>query len=872
MLTDTTTPKNQNSYKTDNVNYKLTNAYKQSKHSPEDLPQLPDNWQDNATPLDYYLDYSEQVNNDPDELTEKRKTRDYRNALKAGKKYLARKKLNKKAYFLVNNEYALESLLVAVDLGITSIKIKSDMGSGKSYAVRWLLKYHPEINSVLVLTALASLNRSAINSAIKHGLDGVVYNDMIIDDKHEIISSTFNSLPKVVQKRGSRQFDLILIDESEQCAGFMTSGNKTIKNLAEAGNELARICKESGIVLLADAHMGADSHAFAERYCGDRDFCQIFNNYKVRDDYTYSVGHAYDEGIGRVQYLLAQGKNVFMTFTSGELAHQTIRMLKDTGATAELEVIEVSKHTKLEDKSKEALGEPDNFKLYNLSAISPIAGTGISIEGEHFHETVAFITRDFGRTPNSKSAMQLLDRARHLIDKHITIITIDNKFSGEKIDDFNAVNEKVDLILDLHSNIRNQVLNGNADKETIELYNRNLESQLLYDAQIEKNNIADYWNFWENIALELANKGMQYVVNDSGGASFDTKEGRREARQNIYNDKKEAFTKADYVDDVAYKKLIISDKYNPEMMSTDQSLELKKRIVVDKFIPLDPESAVTEEQSEKAYDLYMDGYGRALNNIHLSQLTKRETKKILNADINGIGEYLDHKLDKFNTSSTKRESEYAILKPLATIIGLKKDDGGAWSIKHDVLDDTLCRSEQGHRNQLLLLKKSIKMYNVFHQGEHLSLKNLKDNPAVFVRDLLSTKFKISFRKVRGKNKFSLGNDQEIIELLNSGIDNNRFEKKLVEIERAVQRDKDRTLQAEVELLIDTKVTPTLKKLPNDNKLHLITQLMRIPSNMREGALVKYLNISQEKERQNNRFSQLAWAHKMLKIDADFYDK
>jgi hypothetical protein len=307
------------------------------------------------------------------------------------------------------------------------------------------------------------------------------------------------------------------------------------------------------------------------------------------------------------------------------------------------------------------------------------------------------------------------------------------------------------------------------------------------------------------------------------------------------------------------------------MLSTKQALELKKRIIVDKFTCID-DGNITQEQSKKAYDLYIGGYSSALNNVYLSQLTKTEAKKILSAEINGIGDYLDHKIDDYNTSPTKRESEYAIFKPLATIIGLKQDDDGAWRIDYDVLDDALCKSRNGQRVQTLEIKKAIKMYNTFHPDEHISPKKLKDNPALFVRDLLSKKLKISFRKVRNENKYILSDKQEMISLLNLNIDNNRFQKKLNDISKAVQRDKDRTLQADIEVKIDEKITPALDKLPVDNRLHLIEQLMRMPSNMRDDAITKYLKLSQEKERQNIRFSQLAWAHKMLKIDADFYDK
>ncbi|HFC91191.1 MAG TPA: hypothetical protein ENJ51_00090, partial [Leucothrix mucor] len=59
MLYNTSTPKNQIDEINPSVNYKLTNVYKQSKHSPENTPQLPSDWQDNATPLDYYFDYDD---------------------------------------------------------------------------------------------------------------------------------------------------------------------------------------------------------------------------------------------------------------------------------------------------------------------------------------------------------------------------------------------------------------------------------------------------------------------------------------------------------------------------------------------------------------------------------------------------------------------------------------------------------------------------------------------------------------------------------------------------------------------------------------------------------------------------------------------
>lgn len=829
-----------------------------------------------SAPPSYYNDsflpsfVDENEDKASDQLKQLRDTINYKRALKSAQYYLKRKAQDKKAYYTINHEWVLEGLCVAIDLDIKSIKIKSEMGTGKSYAVRWLLKNHHAVKSVLLITALASLNRSAISSATEHGLDGIVYNDMHEGDNHEITSTTFNSADKVVQKRGSFKFDMILIDESEQCAVFMTSQNKSIKNLATASKTIKKICGKSGFVILADAHLSFNSHAFAERFCSDRDFCPMFNNYKKYTDITYSVLSNYEAGIAHIEKLLSEGKNVFCVFTSSELAHQTMRMLKDEGVTTSIKNIEVSKHTKLDDLTKETLAEPSKFKLYQLSIISPLAGAGISIEGTHYHETIAFVTRDFGRTPNSKSALQMLMRVRELIDKHITIVKIDSQFTDQTFDSFEEVDERTSLQLGFFFDVRKRVINGTATDSEQKNYKKSLKSQMLYDAQIQKNYISDYWKFWSNFFNELKSKGMKQVKSDKSTASFNTKEARKAAKANIANDKKIEFVDADYVDDETYKNLIITDKHQQEMLSIEQSQQLKKRIVIDKFIALGDEEMPTQDDSEYAYDLYIDGYSSALNNAHLSQLTTREAKKILNSDVNGIGAYLDGKLDDFNMSPAKRESELAIFKPIATIIGLQQNDNNEYYIEHELLDDALCKSRNGHRRQTAELKKAIKVYNAFHPDEsNLSAKTLKKSPAAFVREILKNKLKIKYRKVRNEEAYIL-DDCPMVDLLNS-TNSNIYNKKLQKIDEAVQRDKDRTLQADVELQINEFVESELQ-LPQDNKLHLIDNLMRIPSNMRAKIIDKYLSTAQETERQNPRHTQLAWAHIMLKIDADFYDK
>lgn len=835
----------------------------------------------------------------------------YTNALKAGNRYLEKKARGQKAYFTVNQRYMLESLCAAVALDITSIKIKGDMNTGKSYAVRWLLKNHPRINSVLLITALAALNESSANSAKKQGIDAIPYSDMIDGDKHDFVSTTFNSLHNVVKKRNSHQFDLVLVDESEQCANFMTTGNKSIKNLAQSAEALKKASDESGFVILADAHVGRDTHNFASRFFPDREFCGMYNNFKSWSDLTYTIIEnprekvteenvcaiftcllalsfldekeadkltdtskhaAINRGITRVTDLLAAGKNVFAVFTSGALAHRVDRLLRNEGITSDLTSVELSKHTKLGDKQKEVLAEPEKFTEYRLAIISPLAGSGISIEKVHFDETVAFITRDYHSTPNSRSALQMLMRVRNLKSKHITIVKIDNH-PTKRIPDFDTIDEGSAQIIETVELLRRRVTTGTATDREKKLYSSMLSSQIYYDAKIKKNKVADYWKFWENFESELEKKGMKQIDEEKTKVK-DSIDNLKEAKKQIEDEARDKFIKSNYVDDEEYKKLIILSKHNQEALTETQSVELEKRRAMDKLIEEDARHS--EQSAETAYDLRSLGFMSAINRVHMSQLTKPQSKKILNAKVNGIGAYLDLKYDDLNLNPATKQSEIDLFRPMAKIIGLEQRDG-EWTIKHELLDDALCRSKDGHRNQTLEIKKAIKAYNALHPDEKLEEKELKETPAAFVRKILSKKLKITYEKERGKERYNLFHpngelktDSRIITLLNKDIDNNDCEKDLKAIDSAIRREKDRTLQADIEILIDEKISPTIS-VTTEYRLDLIDSLMQIPSNMRGQAIQNYLIETQKPERQNPRFSQLAWAHKALRIEAKFYE-
>ncbi len=807
------------------------------------------------------------------------KTKEYRIALGAGRRYLRKKAAGKKAYFKVNQKFVLASLCVCVDLGITSIKIKADMKAGKTYAVGWLLANHPHINSVLMVTALSALSYSVVDSAKKkHGVDGCVYTDMKTSDKHVLVTSTFNSVHNVVDKRESHSFDLVLADESEQCAVYMANG--TIDNKHQASVAMMKISKASKFIVLADAHIGRNTHLFASRYFGDRDFTQIFNSYNPWFGWTYSATGSYDAGVAELEIRLKEGKNVFAVFTSSELANQTARMLEQEGITTGIKTIVVCKASKKDSDVKNVLSEADNFKLYQICFVSPVAGAGISIEtnkdtgeSDHFYETIAFITRD-PKTPNSKSALQILFRVRDLIGKHITIVCIDNPLIGDKLESFESIDGDTEMLIQMREFINKSAMNG--DAEAIKINSSASKSQALYEADIKKSEIADYHKFWDNFFSELEKKGMKEVDLDEQICSIDTKEARIEARDAIKNEDKTAFITTEYVDDERLNKLIIKSRHSSDEMTNNESMQLRKRMTIDKLTPMSEiKNQPTIEQSMSAYENSDKGYSGNMDHIYCGQLSAIETKKLDKASIGGIGFFNDHLLDIFDNKPLVLMAERKLYSAMSKIIGLSCDKDGVFSISEKTINYSTCISEKGKRNQVNIMLECMPEFNATHDDK-LSVMTLGSETLKYVVKLLKSKFGLKIKKVYKEESYAIESNQEIIKLINSKVDDdsNKYKRQLESIGKSIARESDREsfeqAKKDVKKLISAKKLG-LKRIDAGLEDHIISHTMRVPADFRANVLSEYIDIAKNPRKTSKYYRPIALANLWLIDAADSYE-
>jgi hypothetical protein len=803
-----------------------------------------------------------------------KQTEEYKIAYHACQRYLKKKKAGKKAYIPINQQHVLAVLCACIDSGINTSKLISDMNSGKTWAVMWLLKNHPDVNSVLVITPLAALNESIVTSAnAKHGIKGCPYSNLQHDDSYELITSTFNSLHKVIEKRGSAAFDLILMDESEQCATYMATG--TIDNKHQAASALQAIAKESKYIVLADAHAGRKTHLFAARFFPNLEFSPIFNDYQPFKDWTYDVTDSYEAGIAELESALKQGKNVFTVFTSSSLAHQTAKMMESEGITTSIKTITVCKATRKEDATKEALNNTDTFKLYQVCFVSPLAGAGVSIEGEHFHKTIAFITHD-PRTPNYKNALQMLFRARHLIDKHITIVKIENALKGIELQTFESINADLNVNIEMHNDYIERANNG--DKKAKDLLRKLKKTQGWYEADIEKSEVADYWTFWEKFFEELQKKGLTEITLNEKIASIDTSTARKEARKQIDQEIKQEFIKADYVSGADYKTLIDKNNHDSNRLNEDEAAQLQKTSTVNKLIPYAEiiNESPTAEQSAQAYDLKQEGYSNKMDAIYCSQLTAIEAKKIEKMYMSGIGLDQYGVLDLFDNKPLVLTAERKLYTALAKIIGLTCNNHGVFTVEATELDKPTCIKREGKANQLNVIANAIPEYNATHDHKISPLAFSTDPLTTIVR-LLRDHMGLKLKKVHNQDKYILVEEQPIIELLNrKRFDGcNKYQNLLNDIDRALEQKADQesfnTVQAEV-----TNLIPSANILGTDrtdaayDKDYITNQVMKVPADFRTDVINEYIDLANNPRQKSNQFRPLALANIWLIETTEMY--
>ncbi len=420
MLYNTSTPKNQIDEINPSVNYKLTNVYKQSKHSPENTPQLPSDWQDNATPLDYYFDYD-----DCADYSAPQEAHEYFNqginpesldtSHQAPEKVeISKLYLDDEITKIINN--SLEK----------NINVKSLYGTGKTTSLKlWDADFkatHGRKANILYVTAGRKLNASA---AI--GLDLNYYENVLIapyfeqPDLAKRATVTDQSIHKIA--KFGVEYDLVIFDESEQTIADIVS--KINENKSETIAAFKSVINKATHVLWMDAGLGANTKCLQKLL--NISPTTLFNSFSPWEGIETVVitGRKFKGRIETVYEMIIgdtnKGRRIYVACGSKAQAEKVAELISlKTG----IKQIVFTGDTADKKEQTDIINNPEKIDNYQALVGNTVIGTGISFDSNPFDVVYGVFSNNEG-TATPDIAAQQITRCRKV--KKFVIALDDDK-------------------------------------------------------------------------------------------------------------------------------------------------------------------------------------------------------------------------------------------------------------------------------------------------------------------------------------------------------------------------------------------------------------------------------------------------------------
>ena len=654
---------------------------------------------------------------------------------------------NTESIVSVCHRYALEGVVAAIDLGITSIKLHQDMKAGKTFLVGWLQKHHPEINQTLYASHLASINEATTNRlSFSFDLNFSNYKALKEGDYPDGTGTTFNSMPSTVNKLCRTTFDLLYIDETEGVAPFMANGS--INNKAEAGEVLKEVGQKAKIVIVADAHMGSNTDTFLDYFMPSRSFTTLKNHYQHWKGVHYSWLDDRNEGLDYLKQRLLDDKPLFIYFTSAALAEYAYELCKEKGLLDGKKVLLASSSTANTQAVIDAKANNALFNTYAIVFASPILGIGLSIEGDYFHDALVFYSRAL-RTGNSQAALQMPFRTRDI--KNITCVKVDNMLADYSTAiEIEKITERADQLIEIKSILAKQALNG--DEEAIASYNWLAKDHLLYESAISANDAKDYGDYYDNINAEFQRKGMvqipKVIVAPTGTVDDEIKIAKSKVKETrkqnvIYADDKTN-------DEIIAIKVALSAA--PESVADDQRHALQKHDLYENFISTEALQMLEEEARivalDQAWELKEQGVDRSRRRIQAALLPPHVITHISHAWTAGVGESHLMQKDIASNSAAHLQVTTAVDRLLMKYVGLTQDENGHYIMEEPMMiNNSIARDKTKGRFSTKIAKLR-EAFNAVTDSRIITKIKIKAAPASLLVELIRNRLGLTVDKIR----------------------------------------------------------------------------------------------------------------------------
>ena len=666
-----------------------------------------------------------------------------------------------------------------IDIARTSARllIKSDMGTGKTYAIADVIRGDTTNLVTLVVTHLTTLvagNMHRIDALLGGSKRLAHYSESSDDDitDAQVVFTTLHSLPKVLANLGVDRIGRVMFDESESVSQMLTSPiiDKQRSTVAAALGELA----ESGCqLMMMDAHLGDATYAMCNSYLGGGQWAQLTNTYQrwsgsqatwVLDPMTRFGGNAEKAGIESVAVLLKAGHKPFVTTTSKEQANRIYNTLAKLGVLAGLRVLQA--YTMLGADSDELTackGDHDKFNDYDLVIASPTVGTGISIEPRkgvpNFTEVVAFLAKS-SNSPDAYSAMQMPFRVRQTATNRLILVACNMEPQTTRVHEAFMAARDLGVTLDGYNALATRYPGATNDAHVKAAF---FGTYAVFDNALRVRD-ADLWDtYYSTIQAEFEAKGIRFGDALEAAPTAELIEADSAARAAAREAAVQALFDAPIVGEEEARKIDQRLKRGDVVSAGEHLASRKYKLLRDYATDANSGTTLPElAELMKADEKGLIGGVRAIANARLS---KAEINKLQKAWMTEP----KFALDATSKSALRLQDEWRMAKLLCAIAGVSFTDDAYTYTPRVITADALTKREGAYRANhadVSSLMKLLPAWNATHQDARISPKAVEQDPVKVVAKLLKNFLKLKLRVKNKGESITLAPTQPTIDLLN----------------------------------------------------------------------------------------------------------
>lgn len=278
----------------------------------------------------------------------------------------------------------------------TRVLLQSQTGSGKTYAIEYILKRLGDVKGVIFVPSVKLATELCYTLRTKHGLDATLYIDpktnrtlpaeVLINAK--LLVTTLQTFSSKVAAAGVPMSDygFVYIEECDQLFIQFARGDGGIYGSHVTGNEARRgyavlrdAFANSGVVWGVDATMSRVSYDLAEALKATHTIHVYRNDYispKAPVTFLQSKGEAYQEALRA----LMAGKQVVLAADTAQVAEEMRSIMVEIGVVTEDETITITRPSERSAKVQAFMQDVNGqSKLYRLICYNSCMASGVSI-------------------------------------------------------------------------------------------------------------------------------------------------------------------------------------------------------------------------------------------------------------------------------------------------------------------------------------------------------------------------------------------------------------------------------------------------------------------------------------------------------------